>query len=47
VVEAFDRRAEEPKIWSLRDDPTRSTLRVDRNEVDRLLDRMSQERTDP
>jgi len=41
VVEAIDRRSGEPKIWSLRDDPTRSTLRVDRHEVDRLLDRMT------
>jgi len=40
VVEAIDRRSDEPKIWSLRDDPTRSTLRVDRGEVDRLLVRM-------
>lgn len=40
VVEAIDRRSGEPKIWSLRDDPTRSSLRVDRPEVDRLLVRM-------
>jgi hypothetical protein len=40
VVEAIDRRSGDPEIWSLRDDPTRSTLRVDRKEVDRLLVRM-------
>lgn len=41
VVEAIDRRGEgEPRIWSLRDDPTRSTLRVDRPLVNRLLLRM-------
>jgi hypothetical protein len=40
VVEAFDRRKGEAKIWSLRDDPAASTLRVDRAEVDRLLVRM-------
>lgn len=40
VVEAFDRREGEASIWSLRDDPTASTLRVDRAEVDRLLVRM-------
>lgn len=40
VVEAIDRRSGEPEIWSLRDDPTRSTVRVDRAEVDRLLVRM-------
>jgi hypothetical protein len=37
VVEAIDRRGDEPRIFSLRDDPTRSTIRVDRQEVDRLL----------
>lgn len=41
VVEAIDRRSGESKIWSLRDDPTRSTVRVDRQQVDRLLDRMT------
>lgn len=40
VVEAYDRRSGGRRIWSLRDDPTRSTLRVDRQEVDRLLVRM-------
>ena len=40
VVEAFDRRRGEAKIWSLREDPTSSTLRRDRDEVDRLLVRM-------
>ena len=40
VVEAFDRRRGEAEIWSLREDPTSSTLRRDRDEVDRLLVRM-------
>ena len=40
VVEAFDRREGEPDIWSLRDDPTKSSLRRDRGEVDRLLVKM-------
>ena len=40
VIEAIDRRSGTPKIWSLRDDPTGSTVRVDRCEVDRLLMRM-------
>jgi hypothetical protein len=41
VVEAIDRRgAGDPKIWSLRDDPTSSELRVDRVAVNRLLLRM-------
>jgi hypothetical protein len=37
VVETIDRTGPEPRIWSLRDDPERSTVRVDRAEVDRLL----------
>lgn len=40
LIEAIDRRSGEPAIWSLRDDPTRSTILVDRVEVDRLLERM-------
>ena len=40
VIEAIDRRSGDPRIWSLRDDPERSTIRVDRAEVDRLLMRM-------
>jgi hypothetical protein len=40
LIEAIDRRSGEPDIFSLRDDPTRSTIRVDRVEVDRLLERM-------
>ena len=37
VVEAIDRRENPPRIWSLRDDPTRSRVRIDRAEFDRLL----------
>ena len=40
VIEAFDRRRGEAEIRSLREDPTSSTLRRDRDEVDRLLVRM-------
>ena len=40
LIEAIDRRSGESRIWSLRDDPTRSTIDVDRVEVDRLLMRM-------
>jgi hypothetical protein len=40
LIEAIDRRSGESRIWSLRDDPKRSTIRVDRVEVDRLLMRM-------
>jgi hypothetical protein len=39
VVEAIDRRDGTPEVWSLRDDPTRSDVRVDRTLVDELLDR--------
>ncbi len=37
VIEAIDRRTGDPKISSLRDDPTSSEIRVDRREFDRLL----------
>jgi hypothetical protein len=40
LVEAMDRRFGDPRIWSLRDDPELSTIRVDRTEVDRQLLRM-------
>jgi hypothetical protein len=41
VIEAIDRRtAPEPRIWSLRDDPTRSSVLVDRAELNRLLREM-------
>ena len=39
LVEAIDRRGDEPEIWSLRDDPARSTIVADRAEVERLLRR--------
>jgi hypothetical protein len=40
VVEAIDRRERPIDVWSVRDDPTRSRVRVDRAEVDELLARM-------
>ncbi len=40
VVEAIDRRDGTPEVWSLRDDPSRSKVIVDRAEVNRLLRRM-------
>jgi hypothetical protein len=40
VVEAIDRRGGDSRIWSLRDDPTSSELRVERPVVNRLLLRM-------
>jgi hypothetical protein len=43
LIEAIDRRGEDPRIWSLRDDPGRSTISIDRGEVDRLVARMTEE----
>jgi hypothetical protein len=43
VVEAIDRRSFERRIWSLAFDPSASTERVDRAEVDRLLRKMGAE----
>jgi hypothetical protein len=40
VVEAIDRRQFTRRIWSLRSDPSASTVHVDRAEVDRLLRKM-------
>jgi hypothetical protein len=40
VVEAIDRRTYDRRIWSLRFDPSASTVAVDRSEVDRLLRKM-------
>jgi len=40
VVEAIDRRNFDRRIWSLRFDPSASTVRIDRAEVDRLLRKM-------
>ena len=41
MIEAIDRRtAPEPRIWSLRDDASRSSVRVDRAKVNRLLKEM-------
>lgn len=41
VVEAIDRRDGTPEVWSLRDDPSKSEVVVDRREVNRLLRRMN------
>ena len=37
LVETIDRRWGTPRIWSLREDPTRSTIRINHDHVDRLL----------
>ena len=41
VIEAIDRRDGTAEVWSLRDDPSRSEVVVDRAEVNRLLRRMN------
>lgn len=41
LVEAIDRRDGTAEVWSLRDDPSRSKVHVDRAEVNRLLRRMN------
>jgi hypothetical protein len=43
VVEAIDRRSYDRRIWSLTAEPSVSTDRVDRAEVDRLLRKMGAE----
>lgn len=43
IVEAIDRRSFDRRIWSLKFDPSASTVRVDRAEVDRLLRKMGAE----
>jgi hypothetical protein len=40
VVEAIDRRSYDRRIWSLRFDPSRSSVRVSEPEVRRLLRKM-------
>ena len=44
VVEAIDRRNRRtPRIYSLREEPSAATVRVDRAEVDRLLRRLEEQ----
>jgi hypothetical protein len=43
LIEAIDRRGDEPEIWSLRDDPGRAALTIDYGEVRRLVDGMIEE----
>lgn len=40
LIETIDRRTAARRISSLREDPSRSTIRVDRTEVDSLLHKM-------
>lgn len=40
VVEAIDRTSGDTEYWSLREDPSRADVVVDRNQVERLIVRM-------
>ena len=40
VVEAIDRRCGEVRIWSLREDPERARVRVDRRRFERVIETM-------
>jgi len=42
VVEGYDRRGRSPKIWSIREDPSASTINVDRPRLERLIARLEQ-----
>lgn len=41
VVEGYDRRGTSPKIWSIREDPSASTIHIDRPRLERLLARLA------
>jgi hypothetical protein len=40
VIEGYDRRGTGPKIWSLREDPSASTIHVDRAPLEALIARL-------
>jgi hypothetical protein len=40
VVEGYDRRGTRPKIWSIRESPASSDIRIDRPALERLIDRL-------
>jgi hypothetical protein len=42
VLEGYDRRGTNPKIWSLREDPSASTIHVDRARLELLIARLQQ-----
>ena len=42
VVEGYDRRGTSPRIWSLREDPSASTIHVDRSQLESLIARLQQ-----
>jgi hypothetical protein len=42
VLEGYDRRGTSPRIWSLREDPSASTIHVDRPHLESLIARLQQ-----
>jgi hypothetical protein len=40
VVEGYDRRGTGPKIWSIREDPSASTIRAERKRLETLIARL-------
>jgi hypothetical protein len=40
VVEGYDRRGTSPKIWSIREEPSKSTIHVDRPRLEALIARL-------
>jgi len=42
VVEGYDRRGNAPKIWSIREDPSSSTIHIDRLRLEALIERLKQ-----
>lgn len=42
VVEAIDRRGKSPRIWSIREQPSASNIRIDRAKLVALITRMQQ-----
>jgi hypothetical protein len=42
VIEGYDRRGTGPKIWSLREAPTASTVHIDYGQAEQLLARLQQ-----
>lgn len=41
VVETYDRRGSSPRIWSLREDPSASTVTIDGKQAEALVKRLS------
>lgn len=42
VIEAIDRRGSSPRIWSIREEPSASNVRVDRAKLEGLIEQLRQ-----